>query len=133
LELELRRIGLWPLFRNTFLVSGLLFLILFIFMGNVLVQMMQQSMSDMGMGGTTLSGPLSFFTLFTLAISNAFFFSLFMTAAGALYNFITHWTGGITLEFNDPYEGYEDDFTEDTFPEEENSYPEIDEEESDRE
>jgi len=133
LELELRRIGLWPLFRTTFLVSGLLFLILFIFMGNVLVQMMQQTMSDMGMGGTTLSGPLSFFTLLTLAISNAFFFSLFMTAAGALYNFITHWTGGIPLEFNDHYEGYEDDFAEGTLLEEKNSFPETDEEESDRE
>ncbi|HAE86650.1 TPA: hypothetical protein DCG86_01355 [Candidatus Marinimicrobia bacterium] len=133
MKLELQRIGLWPLFRNTFLVSGLLFLILFIFMGNVLVQMMQQSMSDIGMGGSTLSGSLSFFTLLTLAISNAFFFSLFITAAGALYNFITHWTGGINLEFNDPYEGYEDDYTENILPEEESSFPEIDEEETNRE
>ena len=133
MELELRRIGLWPLFRNTFLVSGLLFLILFIFMGNVLVQMMHQSMSDMGMGGTTLSGPLSFFTLLSLAISNAFFFSLFVTAAGALYNFITHWTGGISLEFNDPYEVYEDAYTEESIPEEEEILPESTEEDTDRE
>ncbi len=133
MELELRRIGLWPLFRNTFLVSGLLFLILFIFMGNVLVQMMHQSMSDMGMGGTTLSGPLSFFTLLSLAISNAFFFSLFVTAAGALYNFITHWTGGISLEFNDPYEAYEDAYTEESIPEEEEILPESTEEDTDRE
>lgn len=133
MELELRRIGLWPLFRNTFLVSGLLFLILFIFMGNVLVQMMHQSMSDMGMGGTTLSGPLSFFTLLSLAISNAFFFSLFVTAAGALYNFITHWTGGISLEFNDPYEEYEDAYTEESIPEEEEILPESTEEDTDRE
>ncbi len=107
MDLELRRISLWPLFRNTFLVTALLFLIFLIFMGNMVVQMMNQSMADMGMGSSTLSGPLSFFTLLTLALSNALFFSLFVTVAGALYNFISHWTGGITFEFSDLYEEYD--------------------------
>ncbi len=132
MELELRRISLWPLFRNTFLVSGLLFLILFIFMGNVIVQMMNQSMGDMGMGASSLSGPLSFFTLLSLAVSNAFFFSLLITAAGALYNFITHWTGGITLEFNDPFEAYDEDYPEE-IPDEETYLTETPEEDTDKE
>jgi len=74
-------------------------------------------MSDMGMGTPSLSGPLSFFTLLWLSISNAFFFSLLLTAAGALYNFITHWTGGITLEFTDLYEDYDDFYTEENVTE----------------
>jgi len=110
LEYEIKRFSLWPLFRNTFLVSGLLFLILFIFMGNFIMQMMNQSMADMGMGTTSLSGPLSFFTMLSLAVSNAFFFSLLLTATGAIYNFITHWTGGIKMELDYPYEDYPDSY-----------------------
>jgi hypothetical protein len=113
LEYEIKRFSLWPLFRNTFLVSGILFLILFIFMGNFIMQMMNQSMADMGMGPTGVSGPLSFFTILSLAVSNAFFFSLFLTAAGAIYNFITHWTGGIKMELDYPYEEYDDGYEDD--------------------
>jgi len=79
-------------------------------MGNLIMQMMNQSMADMGMATTSVSGPLSFFTMLSLAVSNAFFFSLLLTATGAIYNFITHWTGGIKMELDYPYEEYADDY-----------------------
>lgn len=133
MEYEIKRFSLWPLFRNTFLVSGILFLILFIFMGNFIMQMMNQSMADMGMATTHVSGPLSFFTMLSLAISNAFFFSLLLTATGAIYNFITHWTGGIKMELDYPYEEYTDVYEEDAEQDDEAKYFPEDNGETDRE
>lgn len=92
-------------------------------MGNLIFETMQQSMNELGIGGNALSNNLSFFTFLSLAISNAFFFSLLTTVAGVLYNVFAHWVGGIKVTVNDPYESYIDDYNVPENPTDETSLP----------
>ncbi|HDR04122.1 MAG TPA: hypothetical protein ENN84_02605 [Candidatus Marinimicrobia bacterium] len=95
MKFEIRHIPIWPLFKVTFFVSLVLFFLIILLLGNQIMEMSSQISGDSRMGGT-----LTLSLLILISVSQAFFFSLFIAAGAALYNYFSRTFGGIQFDLH---------------------------------
>ena len=104
LTFELKRVEIWPLFRITFFVSASLFSLFFLLLGNSLMEMSAMLSESMGGPGGGGAGQLGIMGILFGAVMNAFLFSGFVAAGGALYNFFSQQFGGYVFNFDGDFE-----------------------------
>jgi small-conductance mechanosensitive channel len=95
MKFEIRHIPIWPLFKITFFVSLVLFFLIILLLGNQIMDMSSQLSGESSMGGK-----LTLSLLIFMSVSQAFFFSLFITAGAALYNYFSRTFGGIQFDLH---------------------------------
>ncbi len=95
MKFEIRHIPIWPLFKITFFVSLVLFFLIILLLGNQIIEMSGQLSGETGMGGK-----LTLSLLIFMSVSQAFFFSLFIVAGAALYNYFSRTFGGIQFDLH---------------------------------
>ncbi len=102
MNFELKRIEVWPLFRNSFFVSSILFILFFMVMGNAIMEMQAMLSQSMGSGDAGVAtGP---FMLIIGAILNALLFSGFLAAGASLYNVVSSRFGGYRFHLDGEFE-----------------------------